>query len=796
MRWGACLLLLVLFAQLVAGARHLSLTSDEPAHVAAGLTFLTTGELWVPPQHGHPPLLNAWAALPLLLQSERPELRTVDGWGSDFSTFVRSTWPLLGPVQRQTFLTRLPVMFLTMLLAAVVYRWASDALGTLAAAVALWLMAFDPNLVAHGQLATTDLGLVLAGTATLFVAWRAVTGRTKRGLWTSVVWIGVLLGLAMSSKGSGMLYLPAVWFVLTWEHVTRWCRDRRISGYWSLIVRIAIVTGVAFTVLWASYRFEVGTLPGSRVWLPFPSHFRLLQRILKDVERTAFLRGETKVGGWWWYFLYTTAVKTPIPLLVAMVWAAVAWLRRGAGVWWRSAPLIVFPALYWVVAVRSQMNIGHRHMLPTFPFIYLAVASAVVRLRTSPARWRLVSSAAASALLVWIVVEAAAVYPYGLAYFNQLAGGPERGYLHLSDSNVDWGQSFVALASYMQEQGVDRVRLAYYTNVDPMAYGVAYEPLPPATGVSDDVLSRFAPQPSVYAIGATPFQGVMMAQPELYDWFSHREPDAMPGYGILVYTVRPADVEVDWVAQCSNPITPLPEDEVVLGEGKRTRISYFDCSAAWLYPGGGETPGHYVLASDDALLDRPFVAARLRPARLVYEQAVPGALPAFMVYRSEGNGLDALNLSPSRAAPSSWMPAEAEARGVVVTVPARLDGPLWFLGAISTRPQIDVVELDTYWRVVSAPMGRPLSIMAHILAADGTLVVGDDGLGVPIDQWRIDDVILQHHVLSLPPDGGMERLWLQTGVYWLDTLERWEVSVSGDGVGDRFLIGEVPAAAG
>lgn len=30
-----------------------------------------------------------------------------------------------------------------------------------------------------------------------------------------------------------------------------------------------------------------------------------------------------------------------------------------------------------------------------------------------------------------------------MAYFNELAGGPERGWWHLTDSNVDWGQGLL-----------------------------------------------------------------------------------------------------------------------------------------------------------------------------------------------------------------------------------------------------------------------------------------------------------------------------------------------------------------
>jgi len=80
--------------------------------------------------------------------------------------------------------------------------------------------------------------------------------------------------------------------------------------------------------------------------------------------------------------------------------------------------------------------------------------------------------------------------------------------------------------------------------------------------------------------------------------------------------------------------------------------------------------------------------------------------------------------------------------------------------------------------------------MAHLLAEDGRFITGNDGLGVPIDQWQPGDVIVQHHELELPP-GTAGRYYLQTGVYWSDSLERWGVLDRGLIVGDRLLVGEI-----
>jgi len=788
-RWLVVLLMLALFAQLCLSAPHLSMTSDEPSHIVAGLTYLITGELWVPPLHGHPPLINALTAWPLLLQPERPTLQNLDGWGFAFSSYVRATWPLLGPIERVAFVTRLPVMLLALLLAALVFRWATELLGAPAAVLAVAVLTFDPNLLAHAQLNTTDLGVTLTGLVTVYLAWRAAQSRTLRQRWTNVLLSGLFLGLTMAGKGSGFVYAPALPAILAWGYAPTW-RQRRWAGLLRLLAQSAALGGIAILTLWSVYRFQVGPWPGKGLIVPFPSHFGLWDIIFRDTARIAFLNGETKVGGWWWYFFYSTLIKTPLPLLIGLGVTLIACTWQGRHFWWKTFPLLLVPLLYGAVAIRSGMNIGHRHLLPIWPFLYIWLGQMAIVVLP---RFHVIGRGLAAALMIWYVAETITISPFYLAYFNQLVGGPQNGHFHLADSNVDWGQSFIALRKYMEREAIDQVRLSYYTYVDPAVYGVRYDPLPPALGVTEGVISRFAPQPAVYAISATPLHGVMTAQTDLYDWFRHHKPDAQIGYGLLIYDIEPQDVVVDWVAQCTQPIAPLPSPEVAVGEGKTVRIAYFDCTTAWLYPNAGATPGHFILVRDEAMLNRPFVQAKLGTATLSYEQRLPGALPAFVVYAQPAIEPRIPTSQFVQAAFSEGTPLQALADGTELVPPVILNGPLEFLGAAlnaDTDQSGDAVALDTFWRVANSPKDRWLSVMAHLLDDDGRLVAGGDGLGVPIDQWEVGDLIVQHHTLDLPP-GTTGRFWLQTGVYWSDSLERWQILHQGSVVGDRLLVGEI-----
>lgn len=52
--------------------------------------------------------------------------------------------------------------------------------------------------------------------------------------------------------------------------------------------------------------------------------------------------------------------------------------------------------------------------------------------------------------LLWTLGSTLRVYPHQLAYFNELAGGPENGSRHLLGSNLEWGQDFLFLKEWLR----------------------------------------------------------------------------------------------------------------------------------------------------------------------------------------------------------------------------------------------------------------------------------------------------------------------------------------------------------
>jgi hypothetical protein len=170
--------------------------------------------------------------------------------------------------------------------------------------------------------------------------------------------------------------------------------------------------------------------------------------------RSAFFMGDYRTTGWKTFFPTALFLKTTLPTLGLIVTGALALAfapraprrpRRTKPWAYRAAPLLLFFAVYWVMAINLHLNIGHRHILPTYPVLFV-IASASALWLTGPAR-RGVALALGLALVAH-AVDSSLARPFYLSYFQPLAGGERRGYHYLVDSSYDWGQGLPDLVRW------------------------------------------------------------------------------------------------------------------------------------------------------------------------------------------------------------------------------------------------------------------------------------------------------------------------------------------------------------
>ena len=141
-------------------------------------------------------------------------------------------------------------------------------------------------------------------------------------------------------------------------------------------------------------------------------------------------------------------------------------------------------------------------------------------------------------LCIWAVWEAALIYPHYLAYFNGLVGGPSGGRYMLVDSNLDWGQDLKGLKSYMERNGIRKVKLAYFGLGDPTHYGIDYDLLP-SYAIRGQPLCQ-GESPGVFelkgtiAVSATLLQGLYCTA-DFYRILRAMKPTANVGYSIYIY---------------------------------------------------------------------------------------------------------------------------------------------------------------------------------------------------------------------------------------------------------------------
>jgi len=751
----AIALLTLFFAQAVTAIPQLSLTADEPVYMGAGYAFLRSGDLRMATSAQHPPLMQELVALPLLLQPG-PELSTLEGWDkAEMARFAPAFVDWYGDaLGAATFAARMPVVLVALLWAAFLFRWAADWFGPWGGIVALALFVFDPNILAHATLATNDVGFAALSFIAVFAAMRLI----KCQSWRYLLLAGLALGASLSSKSSG--FFTALVLAILFPLSALFGGKGRTHWVGRATLQLSLVLLLGLLTLWATYGFESQPFPMATQW----EVWREMRGHLAE-GHTAYLMGQIRNTGWLAYYPLAFVLKTPLSTLalLALALATSAIRRSQFAVCHSRLAVWVYLGGYSAATLLSKVSIGYRFLLPTLPFCFLLIASLATLRITSRALhftfYALLSSLAIGALLI---------HPHYLTYFNFLAGGPAGGRHYLVDSNLDWGQSFPALKTYLDEQGVEQVWLSYYTYTDPALYGINYQPIAPAPDAPPVLPSRFDPAPGVYVIGATTLQGLMLADPDTYDWFRHRESTARPGNGLFVYQVNPHDQSPAWLAQCTVPVSPLSIETAEEGFGlSDLRIAYFDCTSAWLYPSGGKSPGWYALYLDTARSDDTFIQARLVEGAPSYQQREARTLPPFAIYEQ--------NSSP--ALPCSTPDA-----------PAQIDH-LTFLGYTSaellTGELGRTVEIETWWRVGSLP-DRPLSIMLHLTGPGGVPVIVGDGLGVPIESWQIGDVIVQRHALTIPADAPPGEYTPTTGVYWLDTMERWKVE--GDQAGDQLVL--------
>jgi tetratricopeptide (TPR) repeat protein len=561
--WWAVIALLAVQALQIAFVVHReSLTWDEDDHMFAGYMMWKTGDYGLNPEH--PPLVKLLATLPLLGEKlwvpplQNRDFKT-EAYMDGRDWLARND----GASQRLVFRMRLAAGLLALALSLLIFFAAREGFGTPAALIALVLATFDPNLLAHSALVTTDIGVSLFFLASIYAFYRYVKWPTLPRLLLA----GLAAGLLLATKHSGVLLAPMLLLLIAGEIVfaPKGSRSRtalRLGGAFAAIV----VLGV--TVLWAFYGFRYAARPSGLALStslanyaaglsPFNAaavmaiaHLHLLPESylmgLVDVKLMAqfyssFVFEKLYAHGVWWYFPVVILIKTTLGLLALLALAATAIFTgclRGKR---REVLYLLVPGtVYLLVAMFAGMNIGARHILPLYAMAAILAGAGLAALAADGRRWTRIAAWVGAVLVVAHVASALSVFPNYMAYANEAWGGPKNTYKLLSDSNEDWAQQLYQVKDWQDRHPGEECWFAYfaYPVIDPAVYGIHCHHLPNQDtgwfGGSEVI-------PSVISgnvfLSAGDLMGSEWSDNRLNPYMSFHtlRPDAQIDYSVLVY---------------------------------------------------------------------------------------------------------------------------------------------------------------------------------------------------------------------------------------------------------------------
>ncbi|MCP6719873.1 MAG: glycosyltransferase family 39 protein [Patescibacteria group bacterium] len=519
-----------------------SAITDERAHIPAGFGYVKFLDYRLNPEH--PPFIKALSALPLTIldlnfpTEHRSWTEDVNGqWDAGTQFLYKSG----NDADQIVTVSRLFPIVLTLLTIVIIYIWSRELLGNWWALIPAFLFGLSPTVLTHGHYVTTDIGATFG----ILLATFAFTKFLLKPSKTNTIWAGIAFGIAQITKFSAALLIP-YFLILTFLFylglvLRDWKTTERISRiknslriFWVYLRGIVFVFVIGALVIYAVYfLFTINYPPekhltdATQILTSFSPHWiadvnlAMIQSpvlrpmgeytlgLLMVLQRSAggntgYFLGEVSATGWWYYFPVVFLLKEPLPSLILIffalglgIWHIIKSLKSKTsklktftnylGTHLPEFAMLTFIVIYWGYSMRSPLNIGVRHLLPTMPFIYILSISSIkswantkLDLKdkfiaslfavSSYLRKTFIKFLFLAILLLWYLGGTIVAAPYFLSYFNELGGGTTNGYRYVTDSNYDWGQDLKRLQAFVKDKNIDLIAVDYFGGGDPKYY--------------------------------------------------------------------------------------------------------------------------------------------------------------------------------------------------------------------------------------------------------------------------------------------------------------------------------------
>ncbi|MBC8335158.1 MAG: glycosyltransferase family 39 protein [Anaerolineales bacterium] len=367
----------------------------------------------------------------------------------------------------------------SMLIAYFIYRWAKLLYGAPAGFFALFLYIFDPNIIAHSRLITTDIYAVGMILLTLYTFWLFCNNPNLKKLLISAI----VLGVCQLAKYTGAYLYPLLLTIALIRVFPAWIASFRNKKY--LMILKDIKSGVNYALVFLTisvviinigflfnrtftpikdYSFRSELFQSIQVklskigFMPVPVPYPYLEGLdwVKQREQTGagygntYLFGEVREGkGFNGYFIYASLLKVPISTQIFILLALSLYLLGQKEFnFTKNEIFLLLPVgfffIYFNFFFRTQ--IGIRFYLIIFPFLYIFSGGLVLKW----ASMRKDRQIFTFGLMIYLGVSVLFAYPNYISYFNELVWDPRNAHKYLIDSNLDWNQAETQLYQYLK----------------------------------------------------------------------------------------------------------------------------------------------------------------------------------------------------------------------------------------------------------------------------------------------------------------------------------------------------------
>ena len=514
-----------------------SIIVDEVPHIGAGYSYLVKRDMRLNPEH--PPLAKDLAAIPLLFVNLKQDVFNSEFWQTDINGQWNCGRRLIynsgNDADLIKHLAKLPMLLFFILSAILIFKWARRLYGDTGAITALILFAFSPTVIAHLRFVTTDVAALFGVLFATYFYVNYLKNQTKKNFWLA----SVFFGIALLCKFSTFLLAPfflALGLIYGFvknprpaDSKTPWFLAKVKDAVKSIRATILVFIIGFVIVVWPVYYFHTYNYQQERqhndtkqllasygnrmfadpvVWASDKPVIRAAAQyglgLLMVTQRvvggnTTYFLGEVSRFGWHSYFPIVYFIKEPLAwwglVLIALIAIStqVKSLKlkvKSTGDWiqnhFAEFAMLLWLAIYWGASIKGTLNIGVRHLLPTYPFAILLVSGQIAKIiqkskiknQNYKSKFKILNFKLSfytliftfSILLGWYVLENVRVYPFYLTYFNQVVGGPSGGDRYVVDSNLDWGQDLVRFSNWVKENNIPKIEFDYFGWADPSYY--------------------------------------------------------------------------------------------------------------------------------------------------------------------------------------------------------------------------------------------------------------------------------------------------------------------------------------